>query len=662
MADRSKAFAWNYYDKNDKEESAKCKKCNAKIMCRGWSTSGLLRHLKNKHAIEKPPEYTAKRFADDGGDSGESSVSSDNKRKPSQTKITSFLKQDTREQIVSKLVAVDGFSVNAITNSSFIREALRDKGYSLPRNPNLVMEIIYKQYDVTKAKMKQEICDTLKMGSRFSLSIDEYSSLRNKRYLNINVHADDRKFWNLGMVAVVGRLTAEKTVKAVEDKLAEFDLSLEKHVVACTTDGASVMVKVGRLINCEHHLCYAHGIHLAVCDVLYKKTSGSVSDMNMNEDSESEEEIENCDHDFDTAVDFETEENSFLGTMEINDRICDDHENNIETVNVSEAISKVRKIVKLIRKSPLKNETLQNYVKSEYNREKVLILDSKTRWNSLLAMLDRFLEIKSAVAKTLIDYKIKLDITDREYTALNDIVLALQPVKAGAERLCSRDATLLSAEGVFTFIINELNELIEQNSVFAKKMKESLINRINERRSTTLVGLLQYLNAGQRYNIHASILGLPTFPKKSSLVSFAKKMLSRLFEIEMSAESGSDWSESEEEGHSTQVRQNMTLNEKLEAAIRSKTKSFQSSVSGSLSVGKYFGKELEVFEATGDRTLNITNLLNSLKSIPPTSVESERAFSAAGLFVTKMRTRLSDRSVDCLCYLRAYYKNSIDSS
>lgn len=284
-------------------------------------------------------------------------------------------------------------------------------------------------------------------------------------------------------------------------------------------------------------------------------------------------------------------------------------------------------------------------------------------------MLDRFLEIKSAVAKTLIDYKIKLDITDREYTALNDIVLALQPVKAGAERLCSRDATLLSAEGVFTFIINELNELIEQNSIFAKKMKESLINRINERRSTTLVGLLQYLNAGQRYkkkkktyNIHASILGLPTFPKKSSLVSFAKKMLSRLFEIEMSAESGSDWSESEYEGHSTQVRQNMTLNEKLEAAIRSKTKSFQSSVSGSLSVGKYFGKELEVFEATGDRTLNITNLLNSLKSIPPTSVESELAFSAAGLFVTKMRTRLSDRSVDCLCYLRAYYKNSIDSS
>lgn len=183
MADCSKAFAWNCYDKNDKEESVKC---NAKIMCRGWSTSGLLRHLKSKHVIEKSVEYTAKRLADDGGDCDESSVLSDNKRKPSQTKITNFLKHNTREQIVSKLAAVDGFSENAITKSSFIREALCDKGYSLPRNPNLLMEIIYKQYDLTKAKMNQDICDTLKMGSRFSLSTDEYSSLRNRCCLNIS--------------------------------------------------------------------------------------------------------------------------------------------------------------------------------------------------------------------------------------------------------------------------------------------------------------------------------------------------------------------------------------------------------------------------------------------------------------------------------------------
>lgn len=31
------------------------------------------------------------------------------------------------------------------------------------------------------------------------------------------------------------------------------------------------MIKVGKLIDAEHQLCFAHGIHLAVCDVLYSK-------------------------------------------------------------------------------------------------------------------------------------------------------------------------------------------------------------------------------------------------------------------------------------------------------------------------------------------------------------------------------------------------------
>ena len=41
-----------------------------------------------------------------------------------------------------------------------------------------------------------------------------------------------------------------------------------------------------------------------------------------------------------------------------------------------------------------------------------------------------------------------------------------------------------------------------------------------------------------------------------------------------------------------------------------------------------------------------------LESISPASVESERAFSAAGLFLTRIRSRLSDSSMNMLCVLR----------
>ena len=41
-------------------------------------------------------------------------------------------------------------------------------------------------------------------------------------------------------------------------------------------------------------------------------------------------------------------------------------------------------------------------------------------------------------------------------------------------------------------------------------------------------------------------------------------------------------------------------------------------------------------------------------TLPATSVESERAFSASGMVVTKMRTSLDDNAVNMLCFLRSY--------
>ena len=39
-----------------------------------------------------------------------------------------------------------------------------------------------------------------------------------------------------------------------------------------------------------------------------------------------------------------------------------------------------------------------------------------------------------------------------------------------------------------------------------------------------------------------------------------------------------------------------------------------------------------------------------------TSVESERAFSSAGQFVTKIRSHLNDETLYKLCFLKAYLK------
>ena len=73
------------------------------------------------------------------------------------------------------------------------------------------------------------------------------------------------------MIRIQGSLNTAKAIKLVEERLQLFGLDLNKDVVATVKGGASLMVKFGKETCLEHVTCYAHAIHLAVCDVLYKK-------------------------------------------------------------------------------------------------------------------------------------------------------------------------------------------------------------------------------------------------------------------------------------------------------------------------------------------------------------------------------------------------------
>ena len=65
--------------------------------------------------------------------------------------------------------------------------------------------------------------------------------------------------------------------------------------------------------------------------------------------------------------------------------------------------------------------------------------------------------------------------------------------------------------------------------------------------------------------------------------------------------------------------------------------------------------EMAVFERSGVRGHSLQLVYSNLLSIPPTSVEAERAFSSAGLLCTRIRLRLRDVTLDTLCFLRSYY-------
>ena len=89
-----------------------------------------------------------------------------------------------------------------------------------------------------------EITTEISSRSRFSVSLDEYTSVRTRRYLNINLHLSN-KFWKLEMTPITGYLPAEKIVDLVENKISDFNISMKRCIIASAADGESVIEKFG---------------------------------------------------------------------------------------------------------------------------------------------------------------------------------------------------------------------------------------------------------------------------------------------------------------------------------------------------------------------------------------------------------------------------------
>ena len=96
----------------------------------------------------------------------------------------------------------------------------------------------------------------------------------------------------------------------------------------------------------------------------------------------------------------------------------------------------------------------------------------------------------------------------------------------------------------------------------------------------------------------------------------------------------------------------VTLVEKLQKAIADSTK--QPSLTQPLPTS--LTQDFKMFEATRKRTEHLEMLFQSLMSVKPTSVESERTFSTGGGFCTKVRSRMSDATLSALVSLKKYFE------
>lgn len=70
---------------------------------------------------------------------------------------------------------------------------------------------------------------------------------------------------------------------------------------------------------------------------------------------------------------------------------------------IKDIINHIRQVSKFFRYSPVRNSILQKYVTEKEGKELNLLLDCKTRWNSLVPMIERFLKLNGYIKKALTD-------------------------------------------------------------------------------------------------------------------------------------------------------------------------------------------------------------------------------------------------------------------
>jgi galactitol-specific phosphotransferase system IIB component len=254
-----KSIVWKYFYVFDHDtEHVKCIKCGKVIGCAGKTTLAMINHLKTHGvAIKKDQNH----------------VNVDDKMSNT-VDIRRFTKMETIGGILARIAAVDGMSITAMAKSKALKDYLRLKGMVSPQSRTTISSYIYDFYIEKKNETRMKFQEYLKNNIRFSITVDEWTDCRLKRYLNVTVHVldDDLKtcrLYVLGLIEITGVGSSDKLVSLVKQMLKEYDVDVERDVIASTHDGAAVMKKYGRDLGICSQLRHNHGLHLAVVDVIF---------------------------------------------------------------------------------------------------------------------------------------------------------------------------------------------------------------------------------------------------------------------------------------------------------------------------------------------------------------------------------------------------------
>lgn len=234
-----KSHVWKHFTREGDKARCKVARCNAVLASK--ATTSLSYHLEKVHKISKDsglnvattsqaqpqvqqaeagaePEVQVVQVQEAEGTPPQSQRDEPNKRQKTIHECFSFR---SLEETVARMAAEDGLTIRQITQSNFIRQSLVKEfpKRTIPKCETGMIGLIETFYEKAKDEVKLLLSNLKSKGIRFSATLDEWTSLKNIRFINVNLHYavsyNEAKYVNLGMIKIDGTCPTEDMIKLV---------------------------------------------------------------------------------------------------------------------------------------------------------------------------------------------------------------------------------------------------------------------------------------------------------------------------------------------------------------------------------------------------------------------------------------------------------------
>ena len=467
---------------------------------------------------------------------------------------------------VAELVAVRLMPVNWLIASNVLRRwAHATWKTELPLAHKTLWKWVEEVVNVAKTKIF-ELMEAQK--SMPALDADEWTSSNGKRFINVNAHINGQ-IYSLGLARIDEKANADFLSSLVQKKMKEFKVN----AVFMTTDGASVMSKMCKNINLIQQKCFLHGINLAIRDTVYN--SEAIDEPLPIEITESD------DSDVLESVDLPTEDIELRPTLK-------------------SLIDKVRTCLKKFMGGN-KMDALYKITERIGTESVAVVLDVKTRWNSLLPMLRCFVKLFTALRTYASENDEEFQFTFSDKENLTKVADMLEHVELAIKEIGKEDANLMSADISVTKCCTKLDEI---DTDLAREMNTNLIFRYTQRRQV-YSDILWKLEGMDKMDIR-NLFYHP--PSEESMIEL-QQILKPVDKVSIADADPLDIAKNPE---------------KYKAS--------------------YFDKDL---------------LINVLRSVKPSSISCERAFSVCARVMIPIRAKLAGEKLDWIIFLNHFFVKNL---